>query len=170
MKGLEAKRAVMTGTMRLKGSRGEVFPLLCPTREYDWIEGWGCDLIYSESGFAEDGCVFMTDFPGYPERETWVVSRYEPMKAIEFVKVVPGVKTTKFEILLSDGDGGTTEALWRQTVTGLSETGNQWIEDHFEREFRQRVSVLETMLNHYLSTGEKLIGFVSGNTNISSKG
>lgn len=40
----------------------EIFPLLCPTREYDWIEGWECDLLYSESGIAEQDCIFNAGF------------------------------------------------------------------------------------------------------------
>ena len=39
----------------------EIFPLLCPVREYDWIPGWGCDVQFTESGVAEDLCVFSTD-------------------------------------------------------------------------------------------------------------
>ena len=49
--------------MTLSGSPEQVFPLLCPTREYDWIETWQCELIYSDSGFAEPGCIF-TIVPG----------------------------------------------------------------------------------------------------------
>jgi hypothetical protein len=60
-----------------------VFPLLCPVREYDWIDVWSCDVIYSESGIAELGCVFLTDLPGRGT-ETWVVTRFEPEFVIEF--------------------------------------------------------------------------------------
>ena len=38
----------------------KVFPLLCPVREADWIPGWQYELVYSESGVAELGCVFTT--------------------------------------------------------------------------------------------------------------
>ncbi len=34
-----------------------VFPLLCPTRETEWLEYWRCELIHSRSGFAEEGCI-----------------------------------------------------------------------------------------------------------------
>jgi hypothetical protein len=29
-----------------------VFPLLCPVRERDWLEGWEADMVYSASGVA----------------------------------------------------------------------------------------------------------------------
>ena len=38
-----------------------VFPLLCPVREADWVPGWQYRLIYSKSGVAEAGCVFITE-------------------------------------------------------------------------------------------------------------
>ena len=28
-----------------------IFPLLCPAREADWIPGWDSELIYTKSGY-----------------------------------------------------------------------------------------------------------------------
>ena len=70
-------------TMTVEADAQTVFPLLCPVREYDWIEEWRCSMVYSESGVAEVGCVFLTELPGRGV-ETWIVSRYEPSRAIEF--------------------------------------------------------------------------------------
>jgi hypothetical protein len=64
--------------MRLDAPPDRIFPLLCPVREYDWIPTWSCDMIYSESGVAENDCVFATAFPEEGPRESWVVVRYEP--------------------------------------------------------------------------------------------
>lgn len=41
-----------------------IFPLLCPVREFDWIPTWDCDLVYTGSGIAEEGCVFRTGKAG----------------------------------------------------------------------------------------------------------
>jgi hypothetical protein len=60
-----------------------VFPLLCPVREHDWIAGWSCEVIHSESGMAEEDCVFLTSFADAGPM-TWVVSRYHPPRVIEF--------------------------------------------------------------------------------------
>ena len=57
----------------------KVFPLLCPVREADWVPGWKYNLIYSESGVAEDGCVFSTPNDGGPDT-TWMVTRYDPRR------------------------------------------------------------------------------------------
>ena len=34
------------------------FPLVCPVREYDWIPGWKCNLLYCPGGRNEKGVVF----------------------------------------------------------------------------------------------------------------
>ena len=36
----------------------KVFPLLCPVREKDWLDGWNYKMIYSKSGLIEKNCVF----------------------------------------------------------------------------------------------------------------
>lgn len=46
-------RTIRTHTIVLEAAPEGVFPLLCPVREYDWIEPWRCRMIYSQSGFAE---------------------------------------------------------------------------------------------------------------------
>ena len=37
-----------------------VFPLLCPVRERDWLDGWTYDMIHSNSGLVEMDYVFAT--------------------------------------------------------------------------------------------------------------
>jgi hypothetical protein len=39
----------------IKAPVEQVFPLLCPVRECDWLEGWNCTLLHSGSGLAEKG-------------------------------------------------------------------------------------------------------------------
>ena len=80
----QSQRVVQSHAIQVAGAPAQVFPLLCPVREYDWIHDWTCRLLYSKSGVAEKDCVFQTDRPGEGQR-TWVVSRYEPGQAIEFV-------------------------------------------------------------------------------------
>ena len=55
------KRVQFSHPQLVKAKPEEIFPLLCPVREYDWIPEWDCTMVYSESGIAERGCVFQTD-------------------------------------------------------------------------------------------------------------
>ena len=69
------------------GSCEEVFPLLCPVREADWIEGWEYEMIYSESGLAELNCVFQTPFDEH-QKTTWQITQYDREQfKLEFVRL-----------------------------------------------------------------------------------
>ena len=102
-----ALRAIKTAKQHLLASPDKVFPLLCPTREYDWIEPWKCRMVHSKSGFAELDCIFVTDFPNEGE-DVWVVSVYRPNEEIQFVRS-NGRRVIRFRITLTDN--GLTEDL-----------------------------------------------------------
>lgn len=40
-----AERIVKSYTMHLCAPPADVFPLLCPVREYEWIEPRSCDMV-----------------------------------------------------------------------------------------------------------------------------
>ena len=155
MEEFSGKRTVKSHTMRLAGRPEKVFPLLCPTREYDWIEPWDCELIRSDSGVAELDCIFRTHFPADGPEDVWVVSRYEPPKEIQFVRI-NGLRAIRYAIDLGDNGNGTTTAVWRQVVTGLSPEGNAFVRDFSDDRYASAMSTLERMLNHYLTTGTML--------------
>lgn len=132
-----------------------IFPLLCPVLEYDWVPGWDCRLVYTESGVAEPGCVFQTDKPGDGGVDTWVVSHYEPDKRIEFVRV-NRLRTIQYDIHLEPAGDGSTRLLWEQTITALDEAGDRHVDGLREEDFARMIESLEAMIEHYLSTGEML--------------
>jgi len=158
MADFEAKRLVKEYVYNIDAAPEKVFPLLCPVREYDWIEGWSCELIHSESGVAENNCVFKTTFPDLGEA-TWVVSRYDKESfIIEFVIVYPDAIAEKLDIALEAGEGGGSVIRWTRTYTGLSEKGNRLIEHFGDEMIDSRMAWLNESLNHYCSTGKKLVG------------
>ncbi len=150
-----ASRDTQTAIMNLNAPPALVFPLLCPVREYEWLPMWRCEMIYSTSGVAEDNCVFITQFPGDRGREIWSVSRYEPDRAIEFVRFTHDVKITRLNIHL-ESEGDRTVATWTRTMTALSAEGNAIIENIGQDAYKTEVAMLEEMLNHYLKTGRML--------------
>lgn len=151
-----ALRAVKTCTQHLLAPPDKVFPLLCPTREYDWIESWKCRMVHSQSGFAELDCIFVTDIPTEGE-DVWVVSVHRPNEEIQFVRS-NGRRVIRYSITLTDNGDGTTTAEWRQVLTGLNEEGNRLVASVTDEAYQRRISVLERRLNHYLTTGEMLLG------------
>lgn len=153
-KDFTAKRCFLSAVQHLNFTPENVFPLLCPTREYDWIETWQCELIWSESGFAELDCIFNTHFPG-DEKETWVVDRFEPNELIEFIRTTESL-VMRHSIRLSNNGNGSTTLFWQQIITALNENGNKYVENCPNEEFGQKVKALENMLGHFLETGEML--------------
>jgi hypothetical protein len=150
-----AKRRVTQVDLHLGGAPERVFPLLCPVREYDWIDGWSCEMVYSDTGVAEPGGIFRTRFADLGE-ETWTISRYEPNRAIEFVRVAGNRAVVKLDIAL-DPEGGTgTRARVRHTYTTLSPAGEPVVEAWTQGRAEQEWGAVAQMLNHYLRTGTKL--------------
>lgn len=151
------KRIVREYKTVLKAGRAQVFPLLCPVREYDWIPPWRCDLLYSQSGFAELGCVFRTDFGDQWGPEIWVVSLYRPAEVIAFVRT-GAMRTTRYEVILEADlqDTAITHITWRQEITGLNSAGDALVAALGGDEFQAMIVSLNEMLAHYLATGTSL--------------
>lgn len=131
-----------------------VFPLLCPVREADWVPDWKYRMIYSQSGVAEDGCVFLTPNDAAPET-VWMVTQYDPAALrIAFAWVEPGPVATQLRISLAPAPGGKTHTHIRYVYTGLSPAGNAVVERYTPEWFGQKMRGWETAINHYLRTGE----------------
>jgi len=128
MEPVTAPRVSFDLVVPVAGPPRDVFPLLCPVREHDWIPHWSGELIYSDSGVAELGCVFRTTASA--GEETWTVSRYQPPVAIGFVRVLAGVWTVlmhldlaAFEHRDAAGHQAFLEATWGAGDRGRPEGG-----------------------------------------------
>lgn len=148
-------RNTLEYTMDVTGKPDAVFPLLCPVREYEWIDIWDCRLVFSASGKAELGCVFQTWFPQDGPDDTWVVSRYEPSQDIEFVRI-NALRAIHYSIRLQGAAGGRSTWVWRQTLTGLNDEGDALVIAIKPEAFAEKMAILERKLNHYLDTGHML--------------
>jgi len=145
------KRIYLSCNQQLTAKPEIVFPLLCPVREYEWIDTWKCDVIYSKSGFAELDCIFSTEFPG-EEKEIWITDEFKINKCIQFIRV-SGKKVIRYRISLTENKNETTTAKWEQTITALNDSGNELIDNINKDEFKKKISVLEEKLNYFLKTG-----------------
>lgn len=145
-----AKKKTWTRFMHAQAKAEEVFPLLCPVREYDWIPQWSCNMVFSESGVAEDLCVFKTHFSPEECEETWVCTYYEKNTRIEYLYYLPN-RITRLRITLKDDKPAASDWEWQTSVIGLNDSGNEYIEsmDQSRRFFTQN-ETLEEDLNYYL--------------------
>jgi len=152
----QSKRVAHEFTQTNVAPPEKVFPLLCPVREADWVPGWRYRLIYSQSGFAEAGCVFAT--PNDDGSETiWLVTEYDPLAfTIAFAWVNPRRVTAQISIRLKVKSSQETTAHIRYTYTGLSEQGNQEVQRYDAAWFQQKMQSWEAAINHYLRTGRQI--------------
>ena len=130
-----------------------IFPLLCPVREFDWIPTWDCEIVYTESGVAEEGCVFRTSGDG--GADTWVVSCYQPAERISFIRV-DSLRTIRYDVHLEPEGDGTTTLRWEQEITALNDAGDAHVAAQREEDFAAAIAKVERMLEHYLKTGEAM--------------
>lgn len=134
-----------------------VFPLLCPVREAEWVDGWDPRLIISKSGAAELDCVFIMQ--GHPHETIWVVTRWEPQNfLIEFLKVTPGVTVGRIDIRLRPGETEQTLAEVSYAYTALSQVGERFVEQFTTEHYTAFMQAWEAELNHFLTTGQKKAG------------
>ena len=148
-----APRRIFHDDIRVQAPVQSVFPLLCPVREYDWIDGWACEMIHSVSGVAEAGCIFRTQFKGEGQM-TWVVSAYEPDRHIAFTCFVHPHLVMRLSIDLEPAAPDATLTRWTREFTvvdGGGEAGLAGAADHAA--YRQMMARLSAALSHYVSTG-----------------
>ena len=138
------------------GGRAEVFPLLCPVREMDWLDGWEYKMVHSKSGLVEKNCVFTT--PHHGDQETvWHVTQYDPGNfKVEFLRVTPNENVVRINIRLEEISEKQTKAIIDYQYTALNETQNEFIRKDLEQSFKDSMLWWEKSINHYLKTGKKL--------------
>ena len=126
----------------------DVFPLLCPVREHDWIPTWSCEMIYTDSGIAELDCVFRTTIGG--SEAVWSVSRYDPAaRRIEFV-IHGGSHVQRLAVQVRDHGDAAAELTWTRVYTGLSADGDRLVEE-LGRGFDEQCATLAQLLGRHLS-------------------
>lgn len=152
----EGKRITHQFTQTNSALPERVFPLLCPVRESDWVPGWQYRMIYSRSGVAESGCVFITPNEDGSET-TWLVTEYDPTAfKIAFAWITAGLVAAQIHIRLEATSSHETATHIRYTYTGLSEQGNRKAERYNREWFQHKMESWQAAINHYLCTGKKI--------------
>jgi len=152
----KAKKLIRTYCQTINAEPAMVFPLLCPVKEAQWLDGWQYHLIYSESGFAEEGCVFSTPQEG--EQDTiWIITKHDKDNyEIEFTRFTPDSRTCVLNISVEPQNENTSSVHIEYAYTAISDEGNKFIAELTEEKFLSAVKFWEKSMNYFLETGEKL--------------
>ncbi len=146
-------RATRTYVQHLVAEPERVFPLLCPVREAEWIEGWDPRLVLSSSGIAELDCVFIT--AAQSGEAIWHISRFEREAGfVEMFKITPGVTVCRLSIQLAPSASG-TDATVTYSHTSLGPEGDDFVASFTEEHYEQFMRDWESRMNHFLSTGTR---------------
>jgi hypothetical protein len=139
-----------TGIFHCKASVEEVFPLLCPKREEEWIPGWECETIWSNSGYNEEGAIFRTLKP-YGTELYWTTLQYNiNSKVVDFLITAPHLFMFRFNIDVQVNGVDLLAITFRQTFTSISEEGNALLKRYESEDFGERLKSLEEFMRRYL--------------------
>ncbi len=152
-----ARRITRTYCQTINATPERVFPLLCPVREAEWLDGWQYTMIYSESGLIEEGAVFSTPHAG-EEDTVRIVTKHDPRKReIEFTRFTPASRICVLRIAVRAKDEDKSFVDISYTYTATAPAGNAFVQSFTEKAFVGAVGFWEKSVNYYLKTGEKLI-------------
>jgi hypothetical protein len=139
------------GRFALEASPEEVFPLLCPVREYEWLPGWACTMVYSDSGVAEKDAIFLTR-ETLGRGATWTLITYDPPRFVEYLIVSGKDAVIRLSIGLESSGGKSTEVTWRMLFTACSRLGRVILPRHFSQErFDGMMSARKAELSAFLA-------------------
>lgn len=142
-------------TQSINSSPDKVFPLLCPVRESEWVNGWDPELVITKSGFAEKDAIFITKKEN--EKSYWVITRHDPVNyEIEMYIVTPGMTIGKLEIKLKKDGDTRTKADISYSFTSLSSKGDEFVKNYTKEKYVNFMKIWEKELNLYLLTGKKI--------------
>lgn len=134
---------------RIEAAPEDVFPLLCPVRETEWADGWLPRVVFSNSGIAEQDCVFVTEGDG--DESVWMITRYDRSGlSLEMLKITPGVTAGKITIALRAIEPDVTEALVSYAFTALAPRGEEFVRGFTESYYNGFMQQWEGEVNGYL--------------------
>ena len=154
MRKARPNRVTRSYTQRIDAPPVTVIPLLCPTREAEWLHGWDPVVVYSESGVAEPDCVFLTRAHGHDA--VWIITRHEPARGlVEMLKVTPEITVCKLTIeVRAEGEGSAVTVTYSHT--SLGPRGDAFVAAFDEPTYVAFMEDWERRMNHFLRHGVAL--------------
>jgi hypothetical protein len=133
----------------------DIFPLLCPKRECDWLDGWDYKMIHSESGLIEEGCVFTTSHHG-KEETVWKVAIHDTEKfEVSFVRVTPNKNVVQIDIKVEPVTELQSNSHIMYAYVPLN-SEEKITAAKMETEFITNMKWWENAINYYLENGKML--------------
>lgn len=150
------ERVLLEYRQHILAAREQVFPLLCPKREKDWLCDWDYVMVNSASGHNEKDCIFTTQHPGQ-EETLWYTTIYDAdAYEVEFIRFTPGYMAVRINIWLATNAQNSCDVYIKYLYTALGNKGKHFIETSARHSFEHSMEWWEKAMNHYIATGECL--------------
>ena len=151
-----AKRVTRSYRLTINAKPEKVHSLICPVKEAEWLDGWGYDLIYSESGFAEEGCIFTSKSEG--EANTmWIITKRDNNEfETDFIRITPGSRIAYLTTMIKSAGDKKSHVFVSYRFTAITEAGNTFIDNFTENHFITDMKFWQDTMNYYLETGKPL--------------
>jgi len=151
----QSTQFMRNGVFQCKAAIEEVFPLLCPKREEEWIPGWECETIWSNSGYNEESAIFRT-IKAYGTELYWHTLKYDMnRRVVDFLITAPHLYTLRFKIEISANGDSPLTITFKQVFTPISGEGNTFLTRYRSEDFEERLKSLEEFMNQHLEEKRK---------------
>ena len=153
--GFTARRLTRTYRQTINAPPESVFPLLCPVREAEWLDGWRYAMIYSASGLIEEGTVFSAPIEG--EGDTvWIVTKHDPgRREIKFARFTPDSRTCGLRMAVRANAEHRSFVDFAYTYTATTPAGNDFVDRLTHETFLAAQFFWEKLMSYFLEAGEK---------------
>ncbi len=135
-----------TKVITVNADADQVFALMCPVREYEWEPGWTTNLILSDSGLVEEGCIFTTPAGASmgshaKSREAiWVTPIHDrTTRRLMMIKVTPDECVTRLDIDVAPTQNGASVTTSYQH-TALTKAGRTIVDEHTAERFDEMMA------------------------------
>jgi hypothetical protein len=151
----EGRRITRSHTLTINATPDEAFVYLCPQREHDYLEHWKADILFSESGLVENGCIFRTQRPDDEAATIWIVTEHDPQRhVVRIAMTTPGSRVGRLKVECADAGDERCIVTFSYEITAITEAGQRYLDTHFTAEaFTAQMRGYEIAWNHYLKTG-----------------
>ncbi len=145
----------------IKAPVGEVFPLVCPVMEYDWIPGWKCNIRYCPSGENEKDVVFREKMTSpyllnkIAGKTTWITLLQDRSKHRVHFRWINKISSSIFKIEMSPVDSSQTKCTFSLDLTIMKDRGTMVLNPDSKYKIGFLIEGLAAMLKHYCETGDK---------------
>ena len=140
----------------------EVFPLVCPVREYEWIREWKCKLIHCPNGKNEKDVVFkekmsspflMGPFGG---KTTWTTLLHDTTDYRIHFRWDNKISTSIYKIEMFPTGKDSTKCVLDFVFNIKNEKGIKTIIDNTKYKIEFLIAGLGSMLKYYCESGNML--------------